>query len=217
MDQAIRSTVPRKKQRLMLPDGEFVSQSVASALTDDFRLETDDVRSHLFDGGVITKLINPENCAGILVYHGLHKQGLHQFRHALVLVGVDESGKILHDMILEMSSLCPPLCGDVFSEKEPKLLAEIWANSGEFITLELANEITDNFTYQVNGNRRYFYSRREIIAILNKPRCRGIRFHHGEDENGRHHLLLAAVNREGKFVFPINFLKSNAINPVGID
>lgn len=217
MDQSIRSTVSRKKQQLALPGGEFLSHSAAGALTNDFQLETDGVRSHLFGGRLITELINRPDCVGMLVYHGLHKQGLHKSFHALVLVGIDNSGEILDDRILELSSLCPPVCPEIFTAEEPELLTNIWENTGEFISRELANGITDNFTYQIDGNNRYFYSRKEINAILNQPHCQGIRFHHGEDKGGQHQLLLTGVNRENKFLFPIRFLKSNVVNPDGID
>lgn len=217
MDQSIRSTVSRKKQRLSLPAGEFLSHAAASALTNDFQLETDGVRSHLFGGRLIAELVNRPDCAGMLVYHGLHKQGLYKSFHALVLVGVDNSGKILDELVLEMSSACPPFCGDIFTMKEPELLAEIWANAGEFISKELANEITDNFTYQIVGNNRYFYSREEVSTFIDHPHCEGIRFHHGEDKDGQHQLLLTGVNQESKYLFPVKFLKPNTINPAGID
>lgn len=56
-----------------------------------------------------TKLLNQEGCVGIRIFHAVNSEG----EMDVVLVGVDENGDDMLDMVVDRSRPCPNLCGAV--------------------------------------------------------------------------------------------------------
>jgi len=82
----------------------------ACALTRNYRMKAGKgaVKGGFFGRAAIEQILAQENVAGIRYYYAREHNG----RPVLILVGVDEFGKDLHEgFIAERSMPCPPYCG----------------------------------------------------------------------------------------------------------
>ncbi len=177
----------------------FISLKEAREVTRDFTLKTDSVISHLFEGVKVAQVLNQEKCHGVRVYHGKHRDGLFKNMHAIIMIGVDEFNNDMADgLILELSTTCPPFCMDMFTDADSDVNKDLWVNAGSFISPELAGQLTDNFTYNIDSNVAYLFSAEKVRQILGQPSCNGLKFYHGESATGEHTLIATGVNRFGK-------------------
>lgn len=177
----------------------FISLKEAREATRNFTLKTDGIISHLYEGIKVSQLLDQEEAYGFRVYHGKHIDGLLKGMHAIVIVSVDKFNNDLPNaLILEVSSGCPPYCMDMFSNKDDDLNKNLWMQSGCFISPELADQLTDDFTYNIDGNVAYLFSAEKVRQILAQPSCNGLKFYHGESATGEHTLVAIGVNRFGK-------------------
>ncbi len=191
----------------------FISLKQARKVTRDFTLKTDGIISHLYEGVKVSRLLDQEEAYGFRVYHGKHIDGLLKGMHAIVLVSVDKfNNDLTNGLILELSSGCPPYCMDMFSNKDDDLNKNLWMQSGSFISLELAGQLTDDFTYNIAGNVAYLFSAEKVRQILEQPGCNGLRFYHGESPAGDHTLIAIGANRFGKDLRLGKMLTSELVN-----
>lgn len=65
-----------------------------------------EIHAHYFGKEAIYKLLDQEGCVGIRIYYASKEDGTPE----LVIVGVNEEGKDLENIILERGWPCPPYC-----------------------------------------------------------------------------------------------------------
>ncbi len=87
-----------------------ISLAAASKLTSNYRRQSgaNPRLGGCYPTDVFTDLLNQSGCTGIRYYYGLDAEGKQQ----LVLVGIDENGNDMLNLIMDLSSPCPENCGN---------------------------------------------------------------------------------------------------------
>ncbi len=86
---------------------------LAAEWTENYRNQLTDsgeARSHFFGREILERLLAQEKCVGIRMYYGLELPAGEGAKKQLILVGVDENGNDLEDLVADRSTVCPPEC-----------------------------------------------------------------------------------------------------------
>ncbi|MDP3556267.1 MAG: hypothetical protein Q8T03_02770 [Bacteroidota bacterium] len=94
-------------------EGEFISLTQGATLTANYRSgQSNPILGHFLGVEKLRALLSQEGCVGLRIYHGLDSDTGYP---AVVVVGADSSENDIlgsSPLILDMSILCPPTCGN---------------------------------------------------------------------------------------------------------
>lgn len=165
--------------------GRLINLSQAVDYTANFTAEVDGVRAHLFSVEALDCVLERFDVWGLRIYHGQHDGA-----PALVVVGVDGAGEdLLAEPIMDLSAPCPSTCNGETPD---------WAQAGQRITLEQAQTMTEQFTWEVSGVRAHVFSTPAMRKVMDQDGVRGVRMYHGTNTQDKAVLVLVGVDARGR-------------------
>ncbi len=100
-------------------EGTYISKSTAKTLGDNYvesdRFEmTNSFKGHYFGKNKLSAILGQTSCVGLRIYYATKIDENSVQTPDLVIVGVNEDGDDIlnHDLFLDVSVPCPPLCAD---------------------------------------------------------------------------------------------------------
>jgi len=88
-------------------EGEQITIEEAAEMTAKYRIaHPNEIKGHYIGKNLIKTISSQEECMGIRIYHGLNVDGSRE----VILVGVNEDGNDMLEIIVDRSSPCPNMC-----------------------------------------------------------------------------------------------------------
>ncbi len=92
-------------------EGEPIDLAQAAKWTANYRSgntgsDGDTVKAHFYGREVLQQLLDQPGCMGIRIYYAHDEKGQKQ----LVLIGANEEGDDMEELIIDGSHICPPDC-----------------------------------------------------------------------------------------------------------
>ena len=89
-------------------EGGAITLSEGSALTAEYRrTNPNETKGHFFGKDILNQILGQEGCMGIRMYYGISSEG----NKELVIVGAEANEDDMTDLVADLSSPCPSLCG----------------------------------------------------------------------------------------------------------
>lgn len=88
-------------------EGGQISLELGAEMTAAYRSANPGARkAHFFGKDILNEILNQEGCMGIRIYYGISDG-----EKELVLVGADADENDMTELVADLSSPCPPICG----------------------------------------------------------------------------------------------------------